>query len=99
MIAVADNHRLRRYEVYVDEALAGFVTYTRRRGSIVFKHTEILPPFAGRGLASEMARTALDHARRDHLEVVPACPFVRGFIERHAEYADLVHKARHSIVS
>ena len=49
MITVADNRRLRRYEVYVDEALAGFVAYTRGRRSIIFSHTEIGDGFAKRG--------------------------------------------------
>jgi uncharacterized protein len=34
--------------------------------------------------------TALDDARARGLTVVPRCPFVREFIENHAEYQDLV---------
>jgi predicted GNAT family acetyltransferase len=38
-----------------------------------------------------LARAALDDARTRGLVVMPFCPFVAGFIERHIEeYADLV---------
>lgn len=37
-----------------------------------------------------MAKTALDFARDEGLEVIPQCPFVAGYIIRHPIYADLV---------
>jgi predicted GNAT family acetyltransferase len=33
---------------------------------------------------------ALDDARNRDLKVVPMCSFVRGYIERHPEYQDLL---------
>jgi predicted GNAT family acetyltransferase len=48
-------------------------------------------PIVGRSkLGSLLARTALDDARARQLRVVPSCPFVRGYVERHQEYADLL---------
>ena len=41
-------------------------------------------------LGSALVATALDDARSEGLEVVPLCPFVAAFIERHPEYQDLV---------
>ena len=43
-----------------------------------------------RGVGSRLIRAALDSARDQGLRVVPQCPFVRAFIERHPEYRDLV---------
>jgi len=38
-----------------------------------------------------VARHALDDVReRGSLRVVPQCPFIRSWIEKHPEYADLV---------
>ena len=42
------------------------------------------------GLGSELVRAALDDIRTRGLEIVPRCPFVRRYLERHPEYADLV---------
>ena len=52
-------------------------------------HTEVDEQFAGRGYASALARTALDYARANNLKVIPTCPFVRKYLERHPEYDDL----------
>lgn len=44
----------------------------------------------GRGIAGQIVRAALDHAREAGLRVVPTCSYVAGFVERHPEYQDLV---------
>ena len=44
------------------------------------------------GLASQLIRSALDEARAAGREVLPFCPFVRSFIQRHPAYVDLVRK-------
>ncbi|SFL68213.1 GNAT family N-acetyltransferase [Geodermatophilus ruber] len=41
-------------------------------------------------MGSTLEREALDDVRRRGLRVVPLGPFVRGWIERHPAYADLV---------
>ena len=79
-----------RFEIRVGDELAGFAEYRRRPGLIAFVHTLIDPRFEGRGLASELVRTALAEARSENVAVLPFCPFVRGYIEGHPEYADLV---------
>ena len=53
-------------------------------------HTEVPPAFSGQGHASTLARSALDDARARGLKVRPLCPFIRGWIKRHDDYADLV---------
>jgi predicted GNAT family acetyltransferase len=53
-------------------------------------HTEIDPRFEGRGLGGKLVSAALDEARADGQIVLPFCPFVNGYIERHPQYADLV---------
>jgi hypothetical protein len=44
----------------------------------------------GQGIGSGLVKQALDAARAQNLKVVPMCSFVRGYIERHAEYQDLL---------
>ena len=90
---VADNPDERRYEVHADGKLAGFTTYHRRGDRIALNHTEIAAGFEGRGLGSVLVARTLDDLRRRGLAVLPFCPFVRSFIQRHPEYADLVPEA------
>ncbi len=40
-------------------------------------------------IGSAIARAALDSARARGLRVIPQCPFIRAYIERHPEYQDL----------
>jgi predicted GNAT family acetyltransferase len=92
---VIDNSDKSRYELHLEEGdnggIAGFAEYELRPERIVFTHTEIDPVFEGHGLGSALAAGALDDVRRRGLAVIPRCPFIRRYIERHPEYANLVH--------
>jgi len=82
-----------RFELVVDEHMARINYVMLSPTSIIFTHTVV--PFAlkGQGIASYMARYVLDYARENNLNVIPQCPFVRAYIERHPEYQDLVAKS------
>jgi uncharacterized protein len=90
MARVRNNPDQDRYEIEVDGETAGFAQYRERPGLIAFVHTEIDDRFEGRGLASELIAFALDDARARGLAVLPFCPFVNGYLQRHPEYVDLV---------
>lgn len=91
--SVADDPDHERYEIRVDGELAGFAQYRLRPELIAFVHTEVEDRFEGRGLGSRLVSFALDDARRRNLAVLPFCPFVNGYIQRHREYAELVPAA------
>ena len=90
MVTVRDEPARSRYELLVDGELAGFATYRREDGVMTIPHAEVEPRFEGRGLGGRLARYALDDARRRGWRVVPACPFVAAYVDRHPEYGDLV---------
>jgi uncharacterized protein len=93
-VVVTDDLERSRFEVRVDGELAGFAEYRRRPELIAFVHTLIDPRFEGHGLGGRLVRAALDDARAEGLDVLPFCPFVRGYIASHpAEYLDLVPAA------
>jgi uncharacterized protein len=89
-ITVADRPDRGQYEIELDGAPVGLLTYRLAGGMITHRHTEIDPSVGGRGLGSALVRFALDDARARGLTVVPACPFAATFIVRHPEYEDLV---------
>jgi len=89
-VRVVDHADAARYEIFVDDTLAGFSTYRDRPGVRVVRHTEVLAEFEHRGLASALARFALDDIARRGLRVVPQCPFVARYITTHPEYGYLV---------
>jgi predicted GNAT family acetyltransferase len=93
MIEVTDNPDERRYEAHLDGELAGFAEYRDAPGRRIFTHTEVADEFEGHGVGGALAAGALDDVRGRGLAVVPRCPFIAGYIERHPEYADLVRTA------
>jgi uncharacterized protein len=90
---VTDNSTESRYELHIDGGLAGFAEYRLKDGSVVFTHTEIDSKVGGHGHGSTLVRAALDDVRARGLSVIPLCPFVKAYIEKHPEYADLLKTA------
>lgn len=89
-VTVRDDPDGHRFVAEVDGEVAGFAVYHVRGGRYLFVHTEVAPAFEGRGIAGELARGALDQVRQRGARVVPLCPFIAGWIDRHADYGDLV---------
>jgi predicted GNAT family acetyltransferase len=89
-IEVADAPERDRYELSIEGEVAGFTAYRTRPGLIAFIHTEIDERLQGHGLGDRLIRFALEDARARGLAVLPFCPFVKAFIERHREFEALV---------
>lgn len=87
---VEDNPAKHRFEILVDDALAGFTAYIPRGEVLVFTHTEVNPEFQNKGVGGALVRATLDQVRERGGRVVTQCPFVAAFIDRHPEYNDLV---------
>ena len=87
---VSENAERERYEIEVDGALAGFAEYRGHTDTRTFTHTEVDERFEGQGVGSRLVHDALEDVRRQGLHVIPMCPFVRAYIDRHPEYLDLV---------
>ena len=83
-----------RYEIRDGDRVLGLAAYQRRGDTTVFTHTEVDPDAGEEGLGSKLVRAALDDVRIRGGSVVPLCPFVRGWIDRHQDYADLVAPSR-----
>jgi len=85
---VRDNAAQRRFEIEIDGHLA-LADYRINDGVMELYHTESPPALAGRGVASQLIRTALLSARAQGLKVRPTCSFVAAYLKRHPEFADL----------
>jgi predicted GNAT family acetyltransferase len=89
-IAVRDNPGESRYELVIDEQVVGEIAYRLTPDHMLLIHTEVLPSLENKGLGARLVAGALDDIRARGLRVVPFCPFVRAYIRRHPDYADLV---------
>lgn len=66
------------------------LTYRVQGNVIVYRHTVVPSSLRKRGIATVLAEHALSDARANGLMVVPLCPHVLAYLERHPEYGDLV---------
>jgi uncharacterized protein len=57
--------------------------------TMTITHTGVPEAVGGRGIASALTFAAMDTARREGWQVVPACSYAALWLRRHADYADL----------
>ena len=75
--------------------MVGLLDYVVSGHEIRFTHTEVNPAKRRSGLASILVEQALDDVRtRTSLPVVADCPYVASWIDKHAEYQDLLVRGR-----
>ena len=84
---VRDNTERHRFELDVD----GHVAFSLAVWLMMGFFREVPKELEGRGIGSALIRGVLDTARSQGLKVNALCPFAKGYIERHPEYADLRH--------
>ena len=87
--AVRDNAARHRFELDADGHVA-FSEYKRDGNLLTVMHTEVPAALNGRGIGSALVRGLLDIARAQKLKVKPLCPFVKSYIAKHPQYADLL---------
>ena len=67
-----------------------YITYREHDGQILeLDHTYVPRESRGGGIASQLTSRALQYARERGYRVVPSCPFVAAYLERHPEYREL----------
>lgn len=87
---VTDVPERARYELRLDGRLIGVLAYRLRGDRVAFTHTEVEPACEGRGFGGRLVGAALDDARAKGLTVLPLCPFVSYYVDRHPEYEAIV---------
>jgi predicted GNAT family acetyltransferase len=89
MTDIVNNKPHHRYELAVDGHIAA-TYYKIDAGVITFIHTEVPPELGGKGIGSKLIQGALDQVRAEGLKVIAQCPFVKAYIDKHPDYADLL---------
>lgn len=64
--------------------------YQLQDGWMVITHTGVPAAIEGRGVASQLTRTAFEHARGQGWKVRPACTYAAAWAKRHPEYQQLL---------
>ena len=83
-----------RYEARTgdDPTLAALIDYRVGKSWIALVHTEVRDGFEGQGIGSRLVRAVLEDLRERQIPVVPKCPFVIGWLQRHPEQHDVLFR-------
>lgn len=84
-----DNAEKNQYEIHINGDSAR-IEYIKAQGKIFLTHTEVPSKFEGKGIGSALVKKVLDDIRQKGLILVPLCPFVAAYINRHPEYNSLM---------
>jgi len=89
MSEVIANRTHHRFELELEGHLA--TQHSPLDGTVItFEHTDVPKELGGRGVGSILVQGALDQVRASGLKLIPQCPFVKAWIEKHPDYQDLV---------
>lgn len=83
---------MNKFEIDENGQTAYLEFETDTSGWMTIWHTEVPPVLRGRGLATELARAAFEHAKANHLRVDVICPSALHYLSQHPEYKSLVGK-------
>ncbi len=82
-----------RWEAVLGGEVVGYADYELSEWLATFTHTVVEPAHEGHGIASRLARAALDEVRREGTRKVrPLCWYIAGWIDHHPDYRDLLEK-------
>lgn len=84
-LALIKNETEKRFEMQVDGYTA-IVEYQENGAVITLLHTETPPELEGKGVATAIIEKTLANIEKNHLRLIPLCPFVVIYIKRHPEW-------------
>jgi predicted GNAT family acetyltransferase len=72
--------------------LAEMVFSKAGNNSIIIEHTEVSDALRGTGAGKKLVLEGVDYARKNHLTIVPLCPFAKSVFDRTPELQDVLKK-------
>jgi predicted GNAT family acetyltransferase len=73
-----------------DGTYVGGAYYAVRGDIKVFNHTEVDPAYEGRGIGGQLAQAAMEGVRAAGGKLIPTCPFIVAYLDKHPQYDDLL---------
>lgn len=89
-IEVTHDSENKKFFVIVEEKECYLRYRIRDDVKIDLYYTYVPYNFRGRGIASEIVKVAFNYARENSLIVIPTCPYIWTFLEKHPDYHDVI---------
>jgi predicted GNAT family acetyltransferase len=88
-IPLIHNEAAHNFEMLIDGRRA-FIDYQLRGHNMYLVHTEVPKELEGRGIAAAMVQKTLQYIEQHNLKLVPLCPYVTYYLEKHPEWNRLL---------
>jgi predicted GNAT family acetyltransferase len=70
---------------------AGLMHYTLAGpGKMIIDHTEVSDGYEGHGLGKQLVKAGVEYARKNHLKILPLCPFAKKIFDLTPAFADVL---------
>ncbi len=90
--SIKNNEATQRFEVLLDDGEYAFIEYRWYKKDLALMHTAVPEDKQNRGIAGQLAKFSLEHAKAANLKIMVYCPYVGAYLKKHPEYAFLVDK-------
>ncbi|WP_099464002.1 MULTISPECIES: GNAT family N-acetyltransferase [Parabacteroides] len=85
-----DNETHHQYEFHVDKYIPKIEYIKSKNGEIYLTHTEVPIALEGKGIGSQLVEKVLKDIEKQELRLVPLCPFVAGYLQKHPDWKRIV---------
>jgi hypothetical protein len=89
-ITLTKNTGGRTYDAVRDGRVVGMIVYSQHGTRTTIRHTIVDPDFRGQGIATALARYALDDITAGSGTLSNYCGFIADFIDTHPEYTGIL---------
>jgi predicted GNAT family acetyltransferase len=83
------NAQLNYMELETEGGIA-FIQYKHIRNKLFFIHTEVPLAMRKKGIGTALVQKALEYAKKNDLTIIPVCPFVQSYLQKHKEWNNIV---------
>lgn len=98
-LEVRKNETSRLYEALIDGRVVGDLAYETTNGRVSLTHSYVDPDRRHHGVASALARYALEDLSRSDSKTGIYCGFVADYVEDHPEWSEVVDINRSSFIA
>jgi len=98
-VEVRKDETTRLYEALIDGRVVGTLAYETTGARVSLTHSYVDPNQRHRGVASALARYALEDLGRSHNKVGIYCGFVADYVQGHPEWRETADIARSALIA
>lgn len=85
-----NNKEKQQYEYHVSGLIPLIEYVFNGDNAIYLTHTEVPMQLEGQGIGTCLVKDVLEDIDKNNMKVVPLCPFVAGYIQKHPEWRRIV---------